>query len=186
MCIRDRAHTAPEGLWKGPRVVQHDLVSCYIPMRSVLGPFGVMKDHLGSWRAIWDHEGPCLVMKGHFWCCFGPFGGPRRPLKRAQGGPTWHIIKSNCPNCPNCKKRQKCPKSAKNGKNAKNLQKLTFWKREKRQIGPYVSPMMFTDTDRCQKCAKTVRLSENEAQKHQKRPKNAKNAIFFQDVSQFF
>ena len=29
-------------LCKGPRVVQHDKISCGIPMGSVLGPFGVM------------------------------------------------------------------------------------------------------------------------------------------------
>ena len=33
---------APVALWKGPRVVQHDKISCIIPMGSVLGPFGVM------------------------------------------------------------------------------------------------------------------------------------------------
>ena len=33
---------APMGLCKGPRVVQHDKISCNIPMGSVLGPFGVM------------------------------------------------------------------------------------------------------------------------------------------------
>ena len=33
----------------------------------------------------------------------------------------------------------------------------------------------------CQKLAETARLSENDTQKHQKRPKNTKNAIFFQD-----
>ena len=33
----------------------------------------------------------------------------------------------------------------------------------------------------CQKHAETARLSENGTQKHQKRPKNTKNAIFFQD-----
>jgi hypothetical protein len=48
--------------------------------------------HEKCFRAIWGHEGPCLVMKGHFWCCFGPLWSPRVPLKRAQGGPTWHII----------------------------------------------------------------------------------------------
>ena len=33
---------APMGLCKGPKVVQHDKISCNIPMASVLGPFGVM------------------------------------------------------------------------------------------------------------------------------------------------
>ena len=31
---------APVGLWKGSRVVQHDIISCNVPMGSVLGPFG--------------------------------------------------------------------------------------------------------------------------------------------------
>ena len=30
---------APMGLCKGPKVVQHDKISCNIPMASVLGPF---------------------------------------------------------------------------------------------------------------------------------------------------
>ena len=33
---------APMDLCKGPKVVQHDKISCIIPMASVLGPFGVM------------------------------------------------------------------------------------------------------------------------------------------------
>ena len=52
-----------------------------------------------------------------------------------------------------------------------------------------MTPIMSTDQKNLthpKKRPKTVRLSENEAQKHQKRPKNAKNAIFFQDVSRFF
>ena len=48
--------------------------------------------HEKCFRAICGHEGPFSVMKGHFWCCFGLLWGPRGPLKRAQGGPTWHII----------------------------------------------------------------------------------------------
>ena len=59
-------------LCKGPRVVQYDTISCSIPMGSVLGTFG--------------------FMTGHFWCYFGPLWGPCWPPKRAQGGPTWHII----------------------------------------------------------------------------------------------
>ena len=47
---------------------------------------------LGSCRAIWGHEWPFLVMTGHFLCYFGPLWGPCWPPKRAQGGPTWHII----------------------------------------------------------------------------------------------
>ena len=44
---------APLGLRKGPKVVQHDKISCGIPMGSVLGPFG-----LGSCKDIWGHEEP--------------------------------------------------------------------------------------------------------------------------------
>ena len=66
------ANVAPVGHWKGSRVVQYDTISCSIPMGSVLGPFG--------------------FMQGHFWCYFGPLWGPCWPPKRAQGGPTWHII----------------------------------------------------------------------------------------------
>ena len=78
------AHWGHVGLWKGPRVVQYDKISC-ISMQSVSGPFVVIQGHFGSWRAIFGHEGPFLVL---FW----PLWGPRGPLKRAQGGPTWHII----------------------------------------------------------------------------------------------
>ena len=42
------SYMAPVGLWKGPRVVQHDTISCNIPMGSVLGPFGVIQRHFGS------------------------------------------------------------------------------------------------------------------------------------------
>ena len=63
------AHMAPLGLWKGPRVVQHDTISCNIPMGSVLGPFGVIHGHFGSWRAIFGHEGPFLVL---LWAIMGP------------------------------------------------------------------------------------------------------------------
>ena len=35
----------------------------------VLGPFGVIQRHFGSWRAIFGHEGPFLVM---FWASMGP------------------------------------------------------------------------------------------------------------------
>ena len=73
------------GLWKGPRVVQYDIISCNIPMRSVLRPFVVMQGYFGSWRAIFGHKGPFLVL-------FSAIMRPRGPLKRAQGGPTWHII----------------------------------------------------------------------------------------------
>ena len=40
------------GLWKGPRVVQHDIISCNIPMRSVLRPFVVMQGYFGSWTTL--------------------------------------------------------------------------------------------------------------------------------------
>ena len=63
------AQMAPVGLWKGPMVVQHDTVSCNIPMVSVLGPFGVIQGHFGSWRAIFGHEGPFVVL---FWAIMGP------------------------------------------------------------------------------------------------------------------
>ena len=56
---------APLGLWKGPRVVQHDIISCIIPMRSVLGPFGVMQGHFGSWPKIWT------IPNFLFWDFFG-------------------------------------------------------------------------------------------------------------------
>ena len=59
----------PVGLWKGPSVVQHDKVSCNIPMGSVLGLFGVIQRHFGSWRAIFGHKGPFLVL---FWVIMGP------------------------------------------------------------------------------------------------------------------
>ena len=79
------------------------------------GPFGVMQGHFGSWRDILGHEGSSL--KGHFgswkailchrrpfWCSFGPFCGPRGPLKRAQGHPArvvqHDIISWNIPNLP--------------------------------------------------------------------------------------
>ena len=51
----------------------------------VIYPWEVFQGHLGSYMDILGHEGPFLVMKGHFWCCFGPLWGPRGPLKRAQG-----------------------------------------------------------------------------------------------------
>ena len=38
---------------------------------------------------------PLLVILGHFrpfWCCFGPFQGPRGSLNGPMGGPIWHII----------------------------------------------------------------------------------------------
>ena len=60
---------APVGLWKGPRLVQHDIISCNIPVRSILRPFGVMQGHFGSWRAILGHEGPFLVL---LWAIMGP------------------------------------------------------------------------------------------------------------------
>ena len=63
------AFMTPMGLWKGPRVVQHDTISCNIPMGSVLGPFGVIQRHFGSWRAIFGQEGPFLVL---FWAIIGP------------------------------------------------------------------------------------------------------------------
>ena len=53
---------APMGLWKGLRVVQHDIISCNISMGSGSGPFGVMYGHLGSWRAILMIFGAILVM----------------------------------------------------------------------------------------------------------------------------
>ena len=55
---------APMGPLKGPRVVQHDIISCNISMGSVSGPFGVMYGHLGSWRAILVIFWAILVM---FW-----------------------------------------------------------------------------------------------------------------------
>ena len=58
------ANVAPVGLWKGPRVVHNDTISCSIPMGSVSGPFGVMYGHLGSWRAILVIFWAILVM---FW-----------------------------------------------------------------------------------------------------------------------
>ena len=63
------ANVGPVGLWKGPRVVQHDTISCSIPMGSVLGLFGVMQGHLGSWRAILVIFWAILVM---FWAILGP------------------------------------------------------------------------------------------------------------------
>ena len=73
------------GLWNGPRVVQHDMISCNILKRSVLRPLVVMQGYFGSWRAIFGHKGPFLVL-------FSAIMRPRGPLKRAQGGPTWHTI----------------------------------------------------------------------------------------------
>ena len=77
------------------------------------------------------------------------------------------------------------PKICKNCKNAQNLQKLTFWKREKRQIGPYVSPMMFTDTDRCQNARKQcgwVKMrpkNTKKGQKTRKMPYFSKTSVNF-------
>ena len=111
-------HGGHVGLWKGPRVVQYDIISYIISMRSVLGPFAVMKGHfwsqrtifgailghygapVGLWkgprvvqhdiqscyiafRVIWSHAvtfWAILVILSHsrpFWCCFGSFWGPR-------------------------------------------------------------------------------------------------------------
>ena len=39
---------APISICKGPRVVQHDKISCNIPMAGVLGPFGVMNGRFWS------------------------------------------------------------------------------------------------------------------------------------------
>ena len=47
---------------RGIVVVEHDIISHIIPMRSVLGPFAVMKGHFG-------HEGSFLVL---FWAIMGP------------------------------------------------------------------------------------------------------------------
>ena len=54
--------------------------------RDILGHEGSsLKHHFGSWRAILGH-------KGLFWWYFGPFWGPRGPMKRPQTGPTWHNL----------------------------------------------------------------------------------------------
>ena len=66
------------GLWKGPRVVQHDIISCNIPMRSVLRLFGVMQGYFGSWWAIFGHKGPFLVLFfGHYRAPWASEKGPR-------------------------------------------------------------------------------------------------------------
>ena len=38
----------PRGYLNGPRVVQHDIYSCNIPMGSVLGPFGAFQGNIWS------------------------------------------------------------------------------------------------------------------------------------------
>ena len=75
----------PLGLWKGPRVTWHDMISFNIPMGSVLGPFWVMQGHFGSWRAIFGHEGSFWVL---FWAIMGP---PRASEK----GPGWSNMTYN-------------------------------------------------------------------------------------------
>ena len=60
---------APVGLWKGPRVVQHDMKSCNIPIGSVLGPFGVMQCHFEPFWWFW-------AILGHFGTVLGHFGAP--------------------------------------------------------------------------------------------------------------
>ena len=58
----------------------------------VIYPWEVFQVRLGSCMDIWGHEGPFWWYSGPSWWCFWPFRGPRGPLKRAQGGLTWHII----------------------------------------------------------------------------------------------
>ena len=75
---------APVGPWKGPRVVQHDILSCYIATWSDLGSFGVMQCHFEPFWWFWAIQA-FLVL---FWAILGPPWVPEWP----QGGPTWHIF----------------------------------------------------------------------------------------------
>ena len=58
----------------------------------VVYPGEVFLGYLGSCKDIWGHIGPFWWNFWPSWWCFGPFWVPRGPLKRAQGGPKWHII----------------------------------------------------------------------------------------------
>ena len=65
-------------------MVEHDIISCNIPIRSVLG-------HLGSCKAIFVLEGPFLVMKGPFGAVFGHYAAPWASEK----GPRWSNMTYN-------------------------------------------------------------------------------------------
>ena len=54
----------PYGPLNRPRVVQHGIISCNIPMVSVLGPFGVMQCTFRVMKSQFGHEGSSL--KHHF------------------------------------------------------------------------------------------------------------------------
>ena len=73
------------GLWKGPKDIQYGIYeNCFRVIWSHAGIFWVMKRNFGSWRLF--------IEFGSFWWCCWPFWGPRGPLTRSKGGPTWRNI----------------------------------------------------------------------------------------------